>query len=194
MRIIRTTGEGGVRRRAVCLIGLRLVAIVLVAVVCGSSAPGEVFVDVGEKGQPAEFGFGWGRFERSRGGPNYAWMRNHLEADLWVSLASGDAADFEIRVAAFYTPQRRQTLGLYVNDRFIAEWVFPHVDGFSFECFEAVIPEGVLTPGRNRITLRAGYTAGRGHAVAVDWLRVKSRQPSASATVAQAAAEASERR
>ena len=134
---------------------------------------GALFLDVGEDEVPAEFGFGWDRFEWNNE-RSFAWIRHHMEADVWIDCDSTAAAKFEILAAAYYQPRRRQSLGLYVNDWFIAEWEFQHVEEWLFEKFNCVIPPGVLKSGRNRITLRVGYTGWRGYAVAVDWMKIES--------------------
>jgi len=140
--------------------------------VSGGASEGALFLDVGEDDVPAEFGFGWDRFERNNE-RSFAWVRHHMEADVWIDYDSAAAAKFEILAAAYYQPRRRQSLGLYVNDRFVAEWEFQHGEEWLFETFNCVIPPGVLKSGRNRITLRMGYTGWRGYAVAVDWMKIE---------------------
>lgn len=123
-------------------------------------------IDVGEERAPAQLGFGWGQPERNDE-RSFAWIR-HLEADLWVQIEAPGAAEIEVLAAPYYVPDRRQKLGLFVNDRFVAEWTFAHREGWHFESLRAHIPKGYLKAGRNRITLRTSYTAWRGYAVAVD--------------------------
>lgn len=142
---------------------LATVAIFLAA----TAALGDsLVIDAGEDGAPAGFGFGWGRPERNNE-RSFVWIR-HLEADLWVQIATPGAAEIEVLAAPYYVPDRRQKLGLFVNDRFVAEWTFAHREGWHFESLRAHIPKGYLKAGRNRITLRTSYTAWRGYAVAVD--------------------------
>lgn len=140
----------------------------VVALLCSlaTAVAAPIVIDVGEDDVPAGFGFGWGRFERNDE-RSFAWIR-HMEADLWVHVDAPSAAEIELLAAAYYVPNKQQKFGLYVNDQFVAEWAFAHKEGWQFETFKADLPQGCLKAGRNRITLRVGYTAWRGYAIAVD--------------------------
>ena len=105
------------------------------------------------KAEPgAELGFGWG--EREAEGATWRWI-THLEADLAVELEGGGDVKFSMRAAPMYLKARRQVLGLYVNGVFVAEWLCR--DSTRFRTYETVIPGAMINPGRNTLTLRAGY-------------------------------------
>jgi len=105
------------------------------------------------KAEPAaELGFGWGA--READGATWRWI-THLEADLVVELEGGGDVKFSMRAAPMYLKTRRQVLGLYVNGVFVAEWLCR--DSTRFKTYETVIPGALIKPGRNTLTLRAGY-------------------------------------
>lgn len=139
-----------------------------------AAAPGRILadIDVGAPNEAAAFGFGWWRAEQNAE-RTFRWIRFHLEADTWFSLArEAGALEVEIHAAPFFHPRRQQRLAVYLNDRFVAEWTMPHSNAWIFVPYRAKVPPGFLQPGRNRLTLRAGYIGERGYAVAVDRIRI----------------------
>jgi len=159
----------------------RVLALVLAWGLWGASLPGradvpELMIDVGDQGLETNLGFGWGRLEWD-GQRSFSWIRR-LEGDVWFDLAEAGPADFELSAVPYFTPHRIQRIGLYVNGTFVAEWDCPHANEWSFEVYRAQIPEGLLVKGRNRITLRMGYTAGeqgRQYSIAVDYVKLDVR-------------------
>ncbi len=144
---------------------------------CGPapSAPiQDLVIDMIAPPAQVELGFGWLGPERNESF-SFVWM-DHLEADIWVTLESATAADIEITAVPYYLNDRSQSLGLYVNGRFLREWVCPIHSEWRLDTYTAEIPAGVLKAGRNRITLRAGYRIAEGkrrHAIAVNRLSLK---------------------
>lgn len=137
---------------------------------------GDLVVDVGTRTSAATLGYGWSRSER-KGAQRFRWVKA-LEADVWFEWPGAGAADAWLRAAPFYLHYRRQNIGLYVNNRFVVEWVCP--DSPDFADFHAVVPAGMLREGRNRLTLRMGYKArppgdGRELALAVDKVVLRPR-------------------
>lgn len=146
------------------------------AVVASARAEVIADIDVGSEGETAAFGFGWWRQERNPE-RTFRWIRFHREADVWLAMAGDPGATrIEIVAAPYFHRRRRQRLALYVNDRFIAQWEFPHGTDWVFRTLESAAPPGVFQRGRNRITLRAGYLGEKGYALAVERIRI-SRAP-----------------
>lgn len=114
---------------------------------------GDVFLDIGSHVSKPNLGYGWGRAERS-GPRNFRWVWQ-LEADLGIEVARPGPAEIWIDAAPLYLGYRRQTVALYVNRRFVHEWVF--APGPQFQTYHAAIPAGVLEEGENVLTLRMGY-------------------------------------
>lgn len=129
-------------------------------------------IDVGSERESAAFGFGWWRRE-GNSERTFRWIRFHREADVWLTVAEDPGATkIEIMAAPYFHPRRRQRLALYVNDRFIAQWEFPHETDWVFHALESAAPPGIFRRGRNRITLRTGYFGEKGYAVAVERIRI----------------------
>lgn len=129
-------------------------------------------IDVGAAAENAHFGFGWWRPEQDRE-RSFRWIRFHLEADCWLELSDPTSfTEIEIHAAPYYHPRRAQRLALYINDRFVAEWRFPHRQDWTFHPLRARIPRNGLQKGANRLVLRAGYVGERGYAVAIDRIRL----------------------
>ena len=136
--------------------------IIAVLCACGlvrAASTNDLVVNMSAPPPNAELGFGWLEPERNDNF-SFVWM-NHLDADVWVTLDAVSAAEVEIKAAHYYLDYRAQTLGLYVNGRFIREWVCRNQPEWRLDSYVAQVPDGILKPGRNRITLRAGYRVGR---------------------------------
>lgn len=117
--------------------------------------PGDVLMDLGAASEGAELGYGWSRPERT-GERQYRWIKQR-EADVWFHLAQPAESDLWILAAPLYLHYRRQNIGVYLNDRFVTEWVCP--DSPDYAAYRARVPAELLLPGRNRLILRLGYKA-----------------------------------
>jgi hypothetical protein len=139
----------------------KLIYIIAILCACRAShaaSTNDLVIDVAAPPENVQLGFGWLQPERNANF-SFVWM-NHLEADVWVTLESASAAEIEIKAVPYYLNYRSQSLGLYVNGRFIQEWVCPVHSEWQLDTYAAKIPDGILKPGKNRITLRAGYRIG----------------------------------
>ena len=139
----------------------KLIYTIAILCACGSSRAAftnDLVIEVAAPPANVQLGFGWLHPERNTSF-SFVWM-NHLEADVWVALDAASAAEIEIKAAPFYLNYRTQSLGLYVNGRFIQEWICPIHSEWRLDTYDAEIPQGILKPGNNRITLRAGYRIG----------------------------------
>jgi hypothetical protein len=137
---------------------IQILSILSACIAARAAFTNELVIEAAAPPPNVQLGFGWLQPER---GDDYSfvWI-DHMEADLWVTLDSASAADIEIRAVPYYVADRRQNIGLYVNERFIAEWICPDHMPWLLDSYTARIPEGVLKPGRNRLILRMGYRAG----------------------------------
>jgi hypothetical protein len=136
------------------LTGLGL--FLLPALVAAAEAPvagPERIINVGSRRDRPALGYGWSIRERDRV-RNFCWVSG-LEADVWFDWTNAGSAELRVVAAPMYLDQRRQNIGVYVNDRFIQEWICPDDPGYTD--YHAVIPAAALKEGRNRLTLRMGY-------------------------------------
>ena len=137
--------------------------IYIIALLCACTASravstNDLVIELASPPANVRLGFGWLQPERNANF-SFVWM-NHLEGDVWVTLDSASAAEIEIRAVPYYLNYRKQALGLYVNGRFIREWICLTHSEWRLDEYTAKIPEGILVPGTNRITLRASYRIG----------------------------------
>jgi hypothetical protein len=138
----------------------------------------ETFIDVGSPAAARHLGFGWSRGERIRGtGGVFQWVKR-LEADVWFDVADPADTDLWLRAAPLYLQYQRQNIGVYVNGRFLKEWVCP--DKPDYTDYHLVIPAEALKVGRNRLILRMGYRKRMGRdqrelALAVDTIVFRPR-------------------
>lgn len=116
--------------------------------------PGDVLLDAGAVDDKDWLGFGWSRAERARGGQTYRWLK-HLEGDVYPTLETPAPVRLWLSVRPMYIHWRRQAVGLYVNGKYVTEWVCP--DSPDWAVFEGEVPAHFWKPGRNRISLRAAY-------------------------------------
>lgn len=128
-----------------------LLAAVAAAAHAGAFSP--LVIRVGEPEWKPSLRFGWSSAELGEDG-RFRWM-NRLEADVLFPLEAAQDVRAVIRAAPLYLSWRRQVIGLYVNRRFVREWTCP--DDPAYHDYEALIPAGLLIPGTNTLTLRAGY-------------------------------------
>ena len=134
----------------------------ILAILCAgpslwAASTNDLVIEMAAPPANVQLGFGWRRPERNENF-SFVWI-NHLEADIWFTLDSAAAAEIEIKAVPFYLDYRRQSIGLYVNERFITEWVCPYRTQWLLESYTTRISEKILKSGRNRITLRMGYRA-----------------------------------
>lgn len=118
-----------------------------------SPVPERIVIDLGTRDAAGRTGFGWSRPERDHE-RTFVWIK-HMEADVWFDLAEVAPQEVLVTAAPLYIEHRRQNIGLYVNDRFVTEWVC--ANGPGFQDHAARIPAELLTAGRNRLTFRVGY-------------------------------------
>lgn len=140
----------------------------------GGRLPAAIVIDVGTEEATAHLGYGWSRLERD-GERTFSWIKR-LEADVWFELERGRALELSVTAAPLYLSQRRQNIGVYVNDHFLVEWLCPHAP--RYETFRARIPAEVLREGKNRLVLRMGYKRSIGPdrrelSLAVDRMRLE---------------------
>ena len=141
-----------------------------------AASTNDLVIDMVAPPANVQLGFGWLKPERNESF-SFVWM-NHLEADVWVNLDSASAAEIEIVAVPYYLNYRSQSLGLYVNGRFIQEWVCPIHSEWRLDTYAASIPAGILKPGKNRLTLRASYRiGGKGRQLAIAVNSITLRQP-----------------
>ena len=102
----------------------------------------------------SHLGFGWSSQSENADGRDFRWI-NHLEADTWFDLAAAADTAIVFTAAPLYINWRRQVIGVYVNGRFVTEWICP--DQPDFQDYRVAVPAALLKPGRNCLTLRAAY-------------------------------------
>ncbi len=153
----------------------RIIHITLAwACILGAGSAQEIFLDVGRPEAREHLGYGWGGNERS-GPTRFAWIKE-LEGDVWFDLMAAEDLEITIRAVPFFVEHRRQPVALYVNNRYVTEWVCPHRSEWNFNPYTAAVPAELLKPGRNRLTLRMGYhvrSKKRFHALAVESIRIR---------------------
>lgn len=114
---------------------------------------GSVVIDVGGDEPEGSLGFGWSHREHEHERA-FRWIE-HLEADVWFELDEVSDLNIRLRAAPLHLYWKRQNIGVYVNQRFVTEWLCP--DRQVYREYQALIPTHFLKPGKNRLTLRMGY-------------------------------------
>ena len=120
-----------------------------------SSDPDVLLLDLGHREINQEhLGYGWSSPEKIAG--RFISWTNRLEADIRVS--PGAVANREVRILSVPLPhgKRNQRIGLYVNHRFVGEWVIP------FEQQELTwqgcpVPAAFWREGENILTFRVAH-------------------------------------
>lgn len=114
-------------------------------------------VNFGSRNEHAELDLrhGWA-MRTQRGRDPYRWM-TAIEADLALDLDPARAYQVWIRAAPLWQDWRQQTMGLYVNNRHVADWVM--ADHHDPRVYTAPLPARFLREGSNQFTFRAGYVA-----------------------------------
>lgn len=152
----------------------RLALGVLTVVVRAADPAPMQDLDIGNPEMPAIKGFGWGRDEND-GKRSFAWIRE-IEGDVWFQVDEPREAELELTAAPYHLDRIRQSVGVFINNRFAMEWMLPHIPGMHFSTFTGRAPSGLFSNGLNRITLRMGYTAdhrGGTYALAVDRIALR---------------------
>jgi len=111
-------------------------------------------VAIGGGADDAYVGFGWSRPDRY--GPVRMRWTTELDADVAVHL-SGEGTPYAVEIEAIapVLNWRDQRMALFVNHRYVMEWVF-HRDPVWMTC-RALVPAHYWREGPNVITLRAAY-------------------------------------
>ena len=179
----------GTESRLACRIGLidpmnMFVCIVAAIAYCATaptaaaqSADHVVWsVQPGEPGSDESLGFGWGDPERHTP-PSFRWI-HHLEGDVRADIDVVDEYEFNLHAGVAHLSWRRQRIALYVNHRYVTEWMAP--DDHHVHDYTTVIPARYFNEGENKITLRAAYRTALGgsrreYAVAVHSIELRSR-------------------
>lgn len=160
---------------------MRLLSCILVLAACALNAgAAELMIDAGIPEAREHLGYGWGGDERARGG-RFAWIKE-LEGDVWFDLDSVADTEIVIRAVPYYVATKKQRVGLYINNRFVDEWICRHNSKWSYDSYTIAVPAKFLQQGRNRMTLRMGYHARsnrRFHALAVESIVIRSPLPAA---------------
>ncbi len=116
--------------------------------------PNGIIIDVGGDEPEGSMGFGWSRKESDHV-RTFRWIEG-LEADVWFDLEESTDLRLRIKAAPLYIGWKRQNIGIYVNQRFLKEWVCP--DSHEFAEYSVDIPGYYLRDGSNRMILRLGYS------------------------------------
>ncbi|MGD9872783.1 MAG: hypothetical protein AB7T27_00800 [Kiritimatiellia bacterium] len=138
----------------------------------------EQIIDVGMPEAREHLGYGWGGDERGRGG-RFAWIKE-LEGDVRFDLDAVADTEITIRAVPYYVADRKQIVALYINNRFVKEWICTHTRQWNYDPYTIKVPAEMLQQGRNQMTLRMGYRARgnkRYHALAVESILIRSNAP-----------------
>lgn len=142
-------------------------------------------IDIGSSQSDHMLGLGWNRQNEHREEVTFRWIKG-LEADLDVELEPATSYAVDIYAFPFYYGNCRQTFALFVNNRYVDEWVCKHDDSWKFQGYSTVIPDDLTIAGTNRITFRMAYESHHkpaGYSLAVDRIELT---PSASERIARA--------
>jgi hypothetical protein len=139
---------------------------------------GDIRVEMASRKAGPHLGFGWSIRERE-GKRGFRWV-SHLEADILFDLKTAADLDLWVTAAPLYLAHRRQNIGVYINDRFVTEWLCP--DSPAYSDYHAVIPAKRLKVGPNRLTFRMGYRRRMGSdrrelSLAVERILLRKRGP-----------------
>ena len=114
----------------------------------------DIFIDAGTRPVLKLMGYGWGDNGHQMGWSG-RWITHH-EAD--VVLTVDQLSDFTVtlRAAPALKMDKLQSIGLFINNRFVAKWVCPFDP--DPQIYTGSIPAEQLRLGENKLTLRIGYT------------------------------------
>ncbi len=108
----------------------------------------------GDEADASALGYGWSQPERLSDGSTFRWIEKR-EGDINVVLSEPSSALLAVEIMPMVSDRRIQNFGVYVNRRFVAEWVLE--SSGCFQWFEKEIPAECFRTGTNTITIRAGY-------------------------------------
>lgn len=119
--------------------------------VCDKSV---ITLKMGEPEFGNALGYGWGEPRFSGTSASMRWI-THMEGEVSLPLESPASMSFFMKARPRYVSWRRQSVGLWVNGRFVDQWECP--DEPSYHIYTTDIPERFLRSGINRLILRCGY-------------------------------------
>ena len=136
----------------------------------------EVSIDLADPAVADNLGFGWSRAERGRSG-RFRWITS-LEADVRMEVGTSPSPrEVTIDAAPFYLPWRQQIVGVYVNRRFVDEFLCVATN--AYRDYTVTVPAAYWVAGTNLLTLRMGYRESvggdtRDFALAVRRIKIRS--------------------
>lgn len=142
--------------------------------------PGPAYLDLVVGTEPAEpyLHFGWSQNE-GRAEMPFRWIKT-LEADVIFPVEAPGPAVLWIHAQPLYLNWKQQKVGVYLNGQYLGGWEYPPAPGYRVNRLS--IPDHVLLPGENRMTLRMGYrsrfkTDKRELALAVHRILIQKKSP-----------------
>ena len=121
---------------------------------------GDIFLDAGPRPILKQMGYGWGDNGHQQGWSG-RWITHH-EADLVFEVSDLSDFDFTLRAAPALKMDKLQSIGLFINNRFVEKWICPYDP--DPKVYQGKIPADKLVVGTNKLTLRIGYTTVPGGA------------------------------
>ena len=153
----------GMKRKACpCLFrAFRLfpLCLAVTGVLAGDARQSPLVIEPALAQEEVDLIYGWSRAEPDRSGTTWRWIEK-LEGELLFDLEDPHDATFAIEAKPLVMHKRIQNMGLFVNGRFIKEWVMG-TEG-AFLTYSARVSARHLRRGRNRLILRAGYKGSPG--------------------------------
>ncbi len=145
---------------------LRVGSILLAGIVWGGgaatavSAGAELIHEIvpGAVAEADWIGRGWSHAETNPE-RTFRWMIA-MEADLYWDWTEPEAVTLTLITGIAHQPYRRQRIGLFINNRYVTEWLAK--DDSAFHAYTTAVPAVYWQSGPNRITLRAAYTTRLG--------------------------------
>jgi hypothetical protein len=134
---------------------IRLLIIILLAAAGVVRADtNSILIEPASPSAAPYLGFGWCGQSECADGREFKWV-DRLEADVWFDLDAARDTAIDFTAAPLYINWRRQVIGIYINNRFVTEWLCP--DRPDFQDYRVTVPAALLQPGRNRMTFRLAY-------------------------------------
>jgi len=149
--------------------------IVLAAIGTAPASPVETSIDIGSAGDGYRLAYGWNDRNERAGEETFRWILGK-EGDLEVELPDAGPLELEIRARPFYYGNCRQSFALFVNERYVDEWVCRHDRSWTFHPYCTHVPADYLRPGSNTFTFRMDYESQhqpRGYSLAVDRISLR---------------------
>jgi hypothetical protein len=119
---------------------------------------GDVLIDIGSMRAKSQLGHGWSLSERTNE-RDYRWIKS-MEADVAFTIHAVMAYDLYVEAAPAYLAYRRQSVAVFVNGRYVAQWLCHH--DVPFAAYRVQIPARFLRAGVNLLTFRMGYRTQSG--------------------------------